>query len=185
MSARERPPETGRGPQGDTTGRLPWPVVAPVQPSGDRDAPRGRQPADDAPARLRVSRTLVIPTDELEWRFTTSGGPGGQHANRASTRVEVRFDVAGSPSLGPRQRARLLERLGPEVRAAAGDERSQARNRELALRRLAARLADGLREPVPRLPTRPTAGSTARRLDEKRRQSARKRDRARRPGPDD
>src|ERR1700680_5196398 len=78
---------------------------------------------------LRVTRSLVIPADELEWRFTTSGGPGGQHANKASTRAEVSFDVAGSRSLGPRQRSRLLERLGPTVRAAAGDERSPTRTR--------------------------------------------------------
>src|SRR5688500_10370438 len=95
------------------------------------------------PGRLRVSPTLVIPLAELTWRFSRSGGPGGQHANTADTRAEVRFDIAGSPSLGPRQRARLLERLGDEVRVVASDERSQARNRELALRRLADRLADG------------------------------------------
>src|SRR5580698_7742319 len=80
--------------------------------------------------RLRVGRSLAIPLSELEWRATPSGGPGGQHANRSSTRVEVHFAVARSPSLGPRQRARLLERLGPVVRAASGDERSQARNRQ-------------------------------------------------------
>ena len=111
------------------------------------------------------------------------GGPGGQHANTSDTRVEVRFDVAGSPSLGPRQRARLLERLGPEVRAIAGDERSQARNRELARRRLAERLAEGLRVDAPRRATRPTKGSVQRRLETKRRQSARKADR-RRPSPE-
>ncbi|MGH9177278.1 MAG: peptide chain release factor-like protein, partial [Acidimicrobiales bacterium] len=88
--------------------------------------------ADD----LRVSGSLRIPLDELEWRFSGAGGPGGQHANTANTRAEVRFDVAGSPSLGPRQRARLLEKLGPVVRVVAADERSQARNRQLALERL-------------------------------------------------
>ncbi|MHB8328342.1 MAG: alternative ribosome rescue aminoacyl-tRNA hydrolase ArfB [Acidimicrobiales bacterium] len=138
-------------------------------------------PAPELPGRprLRVSRSLAIAVDELEWRFTTSGGPGGQHANKASTRVEVRFDVLRSPSLGPRQRARLLERLGPNVRAAAGEERSQARNRELAMARLAERLAEGLRVEPPRVATRPTAGSRARRLEQKRRQGARKRQRAR------
>src|ERR1700728_1469461 len=95
----------------------------------------------DGGERLKVSRSLAIPLSELEWRATTSGGPGGQHANRSATRVEVRFDVSGSPSLGPRQRARLLERLGPVVRAAAGDERSQVRNRQLALERLGGELA--------------------------------------------
>jgi ribosome-associated protein len=133
---------------------------------------------------LRVTRGLVIPAEELEWRFTTSGGPGGQHANKASTRAEVSFDVTGSRALGPRQRARLLERLGPTVRAAAGDERSQMRNRELALERLRTRLADGLRVERPRVATRPSAAARARRLTDKRRQSARKRDRAR-PTDDD
>jgi ribosome-associated protein len=137
----------------------------------------------DEEGYLRVSGSLRIPDRELSWRFTRSGGPGGQHANTSDTRAEVRFDVAGSPSLGPRQRARLLERLGPEVRAIAADERSQARNRELARRRLAARLADGLRIETPRRATRPTKGSVQRRLESKRRQSARKADR-RRPGLD-
>src|SRR5688500_5803988 len=94
---------------------------------------------------LRVSGSLSIPLSELAWRFSRSGGPGGQHANTADTRVEVRFDVEGSPSLGPRQRARLLERVGPEVRVVAADERSQARNRALAQRRLGALLAVALR----------------------------------------
>jgi len=124
---------------------------------------------------LVVSRSLTIPAGELRWRFSRSGGPGGQHANTADTRAEVRFDVAGSPSLGPRQRARLLERFGPEVRVVADDERSQARNRALASERLAARLAAGLRVETPRRPTRPTKASKVRRLDAKRRQSERKR----------
>ncbi len=131
-----------------------------------------------------MTRNVVIPAEELEWRFTTSGGPGGQHANKASTRAEVSFDVAESKSLGPRQRARLLERLGPTVRAAAGDERSQMRNREMALQRLVARLADGLKVQTPRVATRPSKSARARRLSDKRRQSARKRDRAR-PADDD
>jgi len=126
---------------------------------------------------LRVTRSLAIPLDELVWSFTPSGGPGGQHANRSSTRAEVRFDVATSPSLGPRQRARLLERLGPTVRAAAGDERSQSRNRDLALERLAARLAAALAVQRTRVPTAPSAGARRRRLEDKRRRAARKRDR--------
>ncbi len=129
-----------------------------------------------------VTRSLTIPAAELRWRFSRSGGPGGQHANTADTRAEVRFDVAGSPSLGPRQRARLLERLGPEVRVVADDERSQARNRALALERLAARLAGALRVEAPRRPTRPTRASRERRLDAKRRHAERKR--LRRPPPD-
>ena len=132
------------------------------------------------PDGLRVTRGLTISLDELEWRFTTSSGPGGQHANKTSTRAEVRFDVAGSPSLGPRQRAKLLERYGPELRVAAGEERSQARNREVALLRLGSRLADALRVEPSRRPTAPSRAARARRLDDKRRQSDRKRQRAQR-----
>lgn len=128
---------------------------------------------------LRVSRSLAVPLDELSWRFSASGGPGGQHANTSNTRAEVRFDVAGSPSLGPRQRARLLERLGPEVRVVAADERSQARNRTLALDRLRRRLADALRTEAPRRPTRPTASSQRRRVQVKRRRGDVKRGRGR------
>lgn len=133
---------------------------------------------------LRVTRSLSIPLDELEWRFTTSGGPGGQHANRSSTRAEVLFDVESSPTLGPRQRARLLSRLGPVVRASAGEARSQARNREVALARLAGRLADGLAVPRTRVPTRPSAAAAARRLEQKRRRSELKRQRTGRPETD-
>src|SRR5438270_11638522 len=96
-------------------------------------------------AELRVTRTCRIPLDELEWRFSASGGPGGQHANTSNTRAEVRFDVAGSPSLGPRQRARLLARGGPTGRVVASDERSQGRNRQLAVGPLAGRRAAGRR----------------------------------------
>lgn len=134
--------------------------------------------------RLRVGRTLSIPIEEIEWWATTSGGPGGQHANRANTRVEVRFDVEASRSLGPRQRARLLERLGPVVRAGASEERSQARNRELALDRLVSRLAEALRPDRPRRATAPSQASRERRLAEKHARAEVKRGRAR-PGPDD
>lgn len=134
---------------------------------------------------LRVSGSLHIPLTELEWRYSRSSGPGGQHANTADTRAEVRFDVAGSPSLGPRQRARLLERLGPLVRVVASDERSQARNRQLALERLAARLAEALRVEAPRRPTGPTRGAKERRLRAKRQHGERKRLRGRPPTPDD
>lgn len=127
-----------------------------------------------SPDDLVVSRSLVVEAADLEWRFSGSGGPGGQHANTANTRVELRLDVRTARSLGPRQRARLLERLGPVVRVVASDERSQLRNRELARDRMAARLRDALRvEPV-RRPTRPTAGSKERRLADKRRRSERK-----------
>jgi ribosome-associated protein len=130
---------------------------------------------------LRVTRSCAIPLDELEWRFTASGGPGGQHANTSNTRAEVRFDVAASPSLGPRQRARLLERLGPVVRVVASDRRSQAQNRALALERLRERLAEGLHVERARVATRPTAASRARRVEAKRRNAARKRHRQRPP----
>ena len=133
---------------------------------------------------LRVSRTCSVPLEELDWRFSASGGPGGQHANTANTRVEVRFDVAGSPSLGPRQRARLLERLGPEVRVVASDERSQSRNRSLALDRLRSRLADALRHQPPRRPTAPTEAARRRRLEAKRHRGQVKRLRAA-PPPED
>lgn len=135
-------------------------------------------------AVLRVSRSLAIPLDEITWRATTPGGPGGQHANRTASRVEVRFDVEHSSSLGPRQRSLLLERLGPVVTASAGDERSQARNRQLALERLSERLAAGLRVPKRRRPTEPSAAARARRLDDKRRRSVTKQGR-RSPRADD
>jgi len=133
---------------------------------------------------LKVTKTLSIPLRELEWRFSRSGGPGGQHVNTASTRAEVRFDVAGSPSLGPRQRARLLERLGPEVRVVAADQRSQAQNRALALKRLSERLGGALRTPTARIATAPSAGSSRRRVDAKRRRGELKRERGSRRLPD-
>jgi ribosome-associated protein len=138
-------------------------------------------PSDDA---LQVRRGLAIPLSEIAWRATTSGGPGGQHANRTLSRVEVEFDVVNSPSLGPRQRARLLEKLGPVVRASAADSRSQARNRQLALERLATKLSEGLRVDPDRRPTRPTKASKVRRVEQKRRRAQTKRQR-RTPGDDD
>src|SRR6266513_4755583 len=134
---------------------------------------------------LRVSRTVVIPLGELEFRFSRSGGPGGQNVNTRSTRVEVVFDVAGSPSLGPRQRARVLSRLGGRLdadgnlRVVASEQRSQAQNRELALGRLRDLLAEALRpDPPPRRPTRPSKGSVERRLASKRARSRIKRERS-------
>src|SRR5438270_1022632 len=118
---------------------------------------------------LRGTRTPRITIEELEWRFSASGGPGGQHANAANTKAEVRFDVTRSPSLGPRQRARLLERLGPLVRVVASDERSQVRNRELALERLRWRLAEALRVERERRPTAATRSSREGGLGGKRR----------------
>ena len=137
---------------------------------------------DDAEGVLRVTRSCVIPLTELEWRFTASGGPGGQHANRSNTRAEVRFDVAASASLLEVHRERLLERLGPVVRVVADDERSQLRNRELALERLRARLAEALRVERTRRPTAPSRGAKLRRLEAKKRRSDVKR--MRRPSDD-
>ncbi len=137
---------------------------------------------DNRDGWLRVTPTLRIPLAELEWKVSRSGGPGGQHANTSDSRVEVRFSVVDSAALGPRQRARLLERLGPVVRAVAADSRSQARNRATALDRLATRLAAGLAVEAPRRPTRPSRGAKERRISEKRRQGERKQAR-RRPDP--
>ena len=133
---------------------------------------------------LRVTRSCVIPPDELEWRFSGSGGPGGQHANTSNTRVELVFDIAASESLGPRQRARLLERLGPRVRVVASKRRSQLQNRELALERLRDRIANALHVEPPRVATRPSRASKRARVEQKRRQGERKRTR-RTPGVDE
>ena len=134
---------------------------------------------------LRVTGTCAIPLDEIEWRFDTSGGAGGQHANRSRTRVEASFDVAGSPSLSDHHRARLQDRLGDVVRVTANDERSQLRNRAVALDRLRSRLALALRDERPRRATSPSRGSKERRLATKRRRSDIKRQRGKRPDNDD
>jgi ribosome-associated protein len=135
------------------------------------------------PRDLRVNDSLTIPVSEMSWAFTGSGGPGGQHANTSNTRVEVRFDVRSSPSLSSQQRATLLEKLGPDVRVVVSSERSQSRNRSLALERLAERLAAALLRPRKRVPTRKTKGSQKRRLDQKSRRSQVKQQR-RRPDMD-
>jgi ribosome-associated protein len=136
-----------------------------------------------APRTLRVNDRLAIPLAEVTVRASRSSGPGGQHANVTASRVEASFDVLGSPSLGEAQRKRLLARVGPRAVAVAQDERSQSRNRELALARLAERLARGLAVPKHRRATRPTAASRERRLAAKRRATQRKRER-RRPEDD-
>jgi len=132
---------------------------------------------------LRPAPGVTIPLTELEWRYSTAGGPGGQHANTSQTRADVRFDIASSPSLSEWARARLLAKLGSSVEAGAGERRSQARNRELAVERLTARLTLALAPERPRRPTRPTLASKRRRLEAKRRQGDQKRQR-RAPGPD-
>jgi len=126
---------------------------------------------------LRVNRSCAIALRELSWKFTASGGPGGQHANTANTKVELRFDIEESPSLGPRQRARLLERLGPRVRVVVSERRSQLQNRELALERLRDRLATALHIDKPRVATRPSRSSKRARVEQKRRHGERKRTR--------
>jgi ribosome-associated protein len=131
---------------------------------------------------IRVTRTVAIPLSEIELRFSRSSGPGGQHAQKTETRVEAVFDVEGSAALSAAQKQRVLSRVGPVIRAVAQDERSQARNRELALERLAEQLRQALRVERKRVPTAPTAASKARRLEEKRRRANLKR--LRREPPD-
>jgi ribosome-associated protein len=127
---------------------------------------------------IRVTRSVSIPASEIQLRVSRSSGPGGQHANTAETRVEAVFDVAASEGLTERQKHRVTERVGSVVRAVAQDERSQARNRELAVERLVAKLRDALRVERRRVATRPTKASVERRLEAKRRRSTVKRRRA-------
>ena len=133
---------------------------------------------------LPINRSLAIPLDEVTVRASRSSGPGGQHANVTASRIEASFDVAASASLSTAQKARVMARCGPVVRAVAQDARSQARNRALALERLASRIERALEVPRTRRPTKPTRASRARRLDAKRRIAERKRDRRRPPGDD-
>ena len=116
-----------------------------------------------------VNQSLVIPDSELQWRFTSSGGPGGQHANKAATQVEVIWEIAESAVLSDWQRERLIRRLGTTARASADDHRSQYRNRNEAIDRLGVQLRTALAPPPrKRRPTRPTKGSQQRRLKRKR-----------------
>ena len=143
------------------------------------DGGRGPGRVDD----LIVTRSVRVPRHELEVSFSASGGPGGQHANRSNTRVELRFDVARSTAFGPGQRQRVIDRIGSEIRIVADDERSQLRNRALAERRLVERLQAALHVERPRRPTRPTKGSQQRRIASKQRRGEIKR--AARPARDD
>jgi ribosome-associated protein len=131
--------------------------------------------------RLRIDERLSLPLGEIELRTSRSSGPGGQHANVTASRVEAIFDVEASASLDEVQRSRLLERLGPVVTAVAQDTRGQARNRDLALERLAAKIAGGLRVRRKRRATKPSRASRRRRLEQKRRTGERKRERRRPP----
>jgi ribosome-associated protein len=132
---------------------------------------------------LPVRDDLALPLDEIELRTSRSSGPGGQHANVTASRVEAVFDVQASATLSDDQKARICARLGPRVTAAAQDTRSQHRNRELALDRLARRLASALHVSRPRTKTRPTRASQRRRIESKRRRSDIKRAR-RKPDAD-
>ena len=124
---------------------------------------------------IRVTRSVLLPLAEIDFRFSRSSGPGGQHANRSETRVEALFDVEASSALSQTQKRRVVSRAGPVIRAVAQDERSQWRNRELAVERVAAQLRDALRIERVRKATKPTAASRERRLEEKRRRSETKR----------
>jgi ribosome-associated protein len=141
--------------------------------TGSRRSPAGT--GAEEPEGLRITRQLTIPLAEVVIRASRSSGPGGQHANVTASRVQASFDVLASPTLTEEQRKRLLARVGARLVATAQDERSQARNRELALSRLSERLERALAVPRTRRPTRPTAASRERRLAAKRRASERKR----------
>jgi ribosome-associated protein len=124
---------------------------------------------------IRVTRSVLLPLSEVELRFSRSSGPGGQHANTSETRVEAMFDVEGSKTLSATQKRRVLKKAGPLLRAVAQDERSQTRNRELAVERLAAALREALRVERRRVATKPSAAARERRLEQKRRRSEVKR----------
>jgi ribosome-associated protein len=133
---------------------------------------------------IRITSSCRIPMEELTLRFSRSGGPGGQNVNKRETRVELVFDVAHSSSLGPRQRARAMERLrnrldsSGRLRIVASQARTQARNRELAIGRFQKVLADALRPPPPaRKPSKPSRGAKERRLESKHRRARLKRNR--------
>jgi ribosome-associated protein len=134
---------------------------------------------------LKVNDALSIPMGEIELRASRSSGPGGQHANVTASRVEAVFDVRTSAALEEEQRERLLRRAGPVVTAVAQEARGQARNRELALERLAEKLAAALVVPRRRRPTKPSQGARRRRLESKRRTGERKRARRRPTGEEE
>jgi ribosome-associated protein len=137
------------------------PVEPPIKPN---KSAAEKSSSDDV---VRINATLSLPNTELTWRFSASGGPGGQHANTSNTKASVSFDIENSPALTEFQRAKLLEKIGPELTCIASDERSQLRNRNLALERLRARLSEALVVLPPRKATRPSKGAQQRRLDSK------------------
>jgi ribosome-associated protein len=124
---------------------------------------------------IRVTRSVVLPLVEVQLRFSRSSGPGGQHAQKSETRVEAVFDVEASNALTDTQKRRVVARAGPVLRAVAQDERSQLRNRELAIERIVEQLRRALKVERRRVPTKPTEASRRRRLEEKQRRSRTKR----------
>ena len=124
---------------------------------------------------IRVTRSVSIPLSEIAFRYSRSSGPGGQHAQKTETRVEALFDVEASSSLTDRQKNRIVRKAGPVLRAVAQDERSQARNRELATERVADALREALRVERRRVATKPSKAAVERRLEQKRRRSQTKR----------
>jgi len=120
---------------------------------------------------IRVTRSVLVPTSEIELRVSRSSGPGGQHAQKSSTRVEALFDVEGSAALTEIQKQRVVARAGTLIRSVAQDERSQARNRELAVERLVEKLRAALAVPRRRVATRPSKSARERRLEGKRRRA--------------
>jgi ribosome-associated protein len=124
---------------------------------------------------IRVTRSVAVPRSEIELRTSRSSGPGGQHAQKSETRVEAVFDVEASGALTEPQKRRVVAKAGPVLRAVAQDERSQARNKELATERVIQMLREALRVERKRMPTKPTEAAKQRRLDEKRRRGETKR----------
>jgi ribosome-associated protein len=124
---------------------------------------------------IRVTRSVSIPLSEIAFRYSRSSGPGGQHAQKTETRVEALFDVEASSSLTDRQKNRVVRKAGPILRAVAQDERSQARNRELATERVADALREALHVERRRRATKPSKAAVERRLEQKRRRSQTKR----------
>ena len=124
---------------------------------------------------IRVTRSVAVPLAEIELQISRSSGPGGQHAQKSETRVVAVFDVEASTALSTMQKRRVVAKAGPVLRAVAQDERSQARNRELAVERLAEALREALRVERKRVPTKPSAAARKRRLEEKKRRSETKR----------
>jgi ribosome-associated protein len=132
---------------------------------------------------IQVHNRLAIPVEEIDFRYSRSSGPGGQHAQKTESRVEAVFDVDASQTLSDSQKQRLRRKAGPVIRAVAQDERSRMQNRELALERLAAAIRAGLHVERKRRPTKPTAAARERRLEGKKRRGRTKR--LRRPPGDD